>query len=81
MHPAMEAKVRCVAAITTLLQHAVEVGQAQIAKEGILQMMLEMARSDEHVQQLAASEAIIAATQKKKDSSMVSENIFFYIFR
>ena len=34
-------------------------------------MMLEMARSEEYVQQLVAAEAIIASTQKKKDSSMV----------
>ncbi len=43
----------------------------QIAKEGILQMMLQMAKSDEYLQQLVASEAIIASTQKKKDSNMV----------
>ncbi len=72
LNPSLETKVRCMAAITTLLKHAVEVGQAQIAKEGILQMTLEMAKSDEYVQQLVAAEAIIAATQKKKDSSMVS---------
>ena len=43
----------------------------QIAKDGILQMMLEMAKSDDTLQQLVACEAIIAATHKKKDSSML----------
>lgn len=71
LDPSLESKVRCMVAITTLLQNAVEIGQAQIAKEGILQMMLEMAKSDDYVQQLVSSEAIIAATQKKKDSSMI----------
>ena len=69
MDPAMESKVRCLAAITTLLQNAVEIGQAQIAKEGVLQIMLEMAKSSDYVEQLVACEAIIAATQKKKDSA------------
>ena len=71
LDPSLESKVRCMVAITTLLQNAVEIGQAQIAKDGILQMMLEMAKSDDYVQQLVSSEAIIAATQKKKDSSMI----------
>ena len=34
-------------------------------------MMLEMAKSDDTLQQLVACEAIIAATHKKKDSSML----------
>ena len=76
MDPSMESKVRCVVAITTLLQNAVEIGQAQIAKEGILQIMLTMANSDEYLQQLVASEAIIASAQKKKDTSvLISQGI------
>ena len=71
LDPSMEAKVRCVVAITTMLQNATEVGQAQIAKEGILQIMLAMANSDEYLQQLVAAEALIAAAQKKKDTSMI----------
>ena len=34
-------------------------------------MMLVMARSDEYVQQLVASEAIIAAASKKKDATAI----------
>lgn len=71
MDPSMESKVRCIVAITTLLQNASEVGQAQIAKEGILQMMLTMAGSEDHLQQLVAAEALIAAAQKKKDTNLI----------
>ena len=35
-------------------------------KEGLLEMMLGMARRDEYIQQLMASEAIIAASRKKR---------------
>ena len=38
-------------------------------------MMLTMANTDDFVQQLAASEALIAATQKKKDSSMIVSQV------
>ena len=34
-------------------------------------MMLVMARSDEYIQQLVASEAIIAAASKKKDATAI----------
>ncbi len=74
-NPTLETKVRCIAAITTLLKHAVEVGQAQLSKEGIVPLMLSMAGSDESVQQLVAAEAIIAAAAKKKDTSVVSDII------
>lgn len=76
VNPSMESKVRCVAAISTLLKNAVELGQAQIAKDGVIQMMLAMANSGEYVQQLVASEAIIAATQKKKDTgTLITQGI------
>ena len=71
LDPSMESKVRCTTAITTLLKHAVELGQGQIAKDGVISMMLEMAKSDEYVMQLVAAEALIASTAKKKDSSMI----------
>ena len=69
--PDTEACVRAVVAITTLLNGCPELGTSQVGKEGVLQMMLTMAKTDDYVQQLAASEALIAATQKKKDSSMI----------
>jgi len=69
--PSTESCVRAVVAITTLLNGCPELGTSQVGKEGVLQMMLTMANTDDYVQQLAASEALIAATQKKKDSSMI----------
>ena len=42
-----------------------------LLQEGVLQMMLVMARSDEYIQQLVASEAIIAAASKKKDATAI----------
>ena len=62
--------MRVVAAVTTLLLHAPELGNTQI-REGLLEMMLVMARSDDYIQQLVASEAIIAAASKKKDVTVI----------
>ena len=42
-----------------------------LLKEGVLQMMLVMAQSDEYIQQLVACEAIIAAASKKKDATAI----------
>jgi len=70
MDPGIESKVRIVVAITTLLTNAPELGNSQL-KEGLLEMMLVMARSDEYIQQLVASEAIIAAASKKKDVTAI----------
>lgn len=70
MDPGIESKVRVVAAVTTLLLHAPELGNTQI-REGLLEMMLVMARSDDYIQQLVASEAIIAAASKKKDVTVI----------
>merc|ERR1712198_289249 len=69
--PGLESKVRITVAITTLLKHAPELGNSQLTKEGFLQMLLAMAQSDEYIEQLVASEAIIAATAKKKDASSI----------
>ena len=68
--PGIESKVRVVAAVTTLLLHAPELGNTQI-REGLLEMMLVMARSDDYIQQLVASEAIIDAASKKKDVTVI----------
>ena len=70
LSPDTESKVRLVAAVTTLLLHAPELGNTQI-KEGLLEMMLVMARSEDYIQQLVASEAIIAAASKKKDVTVI----------
>ena len=55
--------------MTTLLLHAPELGNTQI-REGLLEMMLVVARTEDYIHQLVASEAIIAAASKKKDVTM-----------
>lgn len=70
LDPSMESKVRVVVGITTLLTNAPELGNSQL-KDGLLQMMLVMAQSDDYIQQLVASEAIIAAASKKKDVTAI----------
>lgn len=69
--PSTESCVGAVVGMTTLLNGCPELGQSQISKEGVLSMMLTMAKTDDYVQQLAASEAIIASCQKKKDTAMI----------
>ena len=71
LDPGLESKVRITTAITTLLKHAPDLGNAQLQKEGFLQMLLAMAQSDEYIEQLVASEALIAATAKKKDANAI----------
>jgi len=71
MDAGLESKVRITVAITTLLKHAPELGNSQLTKEGFLQMLLAMAQSDEYIEQLVASEALIAATAKKKDATAI----------
>jgi len=58
-------------AVTTLLKHAPDLGNSQLTKEGFLQMLLAMAGSEEYIEQLVASEALIAATAKKKDAASI----------
>jgi len=67
----LESKVRITVGITTLLKHAPELGNSQLTKEGFLGMLLAMAGSEVHIEQLVASEAIIAATAKKKDAQSI----------
>merc|ERR1712213_211443 len=71
LDPSIESHVRAVVAITTLLKNAPELGSGQVGKEGVLQMMLTMAQSDDKVQQIVAAEALIAASAKKKDTTQI----------
>ena len=45
LEPSIESKVRVVVAITTLLKHAPDLGTSQLTKDGMLEMMMGMARS------------------------------------
>ncbi|KAF7987508.1 hypothetical protein HCN44_003270 [Aphidius gifuensis] len=76
LDPEIEAKVRVTVAITTLLLGPLDVGNAIIARDGILQMILVMATSDDILQQKVACECIIAAASKKdKATTIISQGI------
>ena len=72
MDQSIESKVtKLVVAITTFLTNAPEMSNNKL-KEGLIEMMLVMARSDEYIiQELVASEAIIADASKKKDVTAI----------
>lgn len=71
LSPDFEAKVRVTVAITSLLTGTVDVGNAIIAREGILAMILAMATTDDVLQQKVACECVIAATSKLDKAKMV----------
>lgn len=50
--PGMESKVRVVVAVTTLLLGPLDVGSGIVSKEGVLEMILVMANSDNFLQQV-----------------------------
>ncbi|XP_014479651.1 PREDICTED: protein unc-45 homolog B [Dinoponera quadriceps] len=74
--PDIESKVRVVVSITTLLLGPLDVGNAVVAKEGILEMILVMAGTDDVMQQKVACECIVAAASKKdKASAIISQGV------
>lgn len=74
--PDIESKVRVVVAITTLLLGPLDVGNSIIAKEGILQMILVMAGTDDILQQKVACECIVAAASKKdKATAIINQGV------
>ena len=50
--PEIQAKIRVVVAITTLLLGPLDVGSSIVAREGILEMILVMANSGDFLQQV-----------------------------
>ncbi|CAD1478878.1 unnamed protein product, partial [Heterotrigona itama] len=74
--PDIESKVRVVVAITTLLLGPLDVGNTIIAKEGILEMILVMAGTDDVLQQKVACECIVAAASKKdKATTIINQGV------
>lgn len=74
--PDLESKVRVTVAITALLRGPLDVGNAVISKEGILDMILVMAQTDDHLQQKVACECLIAAASKKdKARSIIDKGV------
>nr|KAF7427020.1 hypothetical protein H0235_006714 [Vespula pensylvanica] len=74
--PDIESKVRVVVAITTLLLGPLDVGNSVVAKEGIMEMILVMAGTEDPLQQKVACECIIAAASKKdKATAIISQGV------
>lgn len=65
MSPDLESKVRVTVAITSLLRGPLDVGNYIISKEGILEMILVMAQTEDVLQQKVSCECLIAAASKK----------------
>ncbi|KAL7631535.1 UNVERIFIED_CONTAM: hypothetical protein RMT77_018159 [Armadillidium vulgare] len=63
--PEIENKVRVTVTLTTLLLGPLDVGNTFIGRDGILEMLLVMAKSGEELEQKVACEALIAASSKK----------------
>lgn len=76
LEPEIESKVRVTVAITSLLRGPLDVGNAVISKEGIMEMVLVMAGTDDVLQQKVASECLIAAASKAdKAKAIISQGI------
>ncbi|XP_063540914.1 protein unc-45 homolog B [Cydia strobilella] len=63
--PDLESKVRVTVAITSLLRGPLDVGNYIISKEGIMEMILVMAQTEDPLQQKVSCECLIAAASKK----------------
>ncbi|KAK0176381.1 hypothetical protein PV328_000524 [Microctonus aethiopoides] len=76
LDPEIESKVRVTVAITTLLLGPLDVGNSIVARDGILQMILVMASTDDPLQQKVACECIIAAASKKdKANTIINQGV------
>lgn len=69
--PDIESKVRVTVAITALLRGPLDVGNAIIARDGILPMILVMANTEDELQQRVACECIIAAASKQDKAKAI----------
>jgi hypothetical protein len=68
--------VRVTVAITALLRGPLDVGNAIIGKEGIIEMILVMANSEDVLQQKVACECLIAAASKAdKAKAIISQGV------
>ncbi|KAH8398128.1 hypothetical protein KR215_006157 [Drosophila sulfurigaster] len=73
LSPDMESKVRVTVAITALLNGPLDVGNQIVSRDGILQMILAMATTDDLLQQRVACECLIAASSKKDKAKALCE--------
>ncbi|XP_022901032.2 protein unc-45 homolog B [Onthophagus taurus] len=74
--PDIESKVRATVAITTLLRGPIDVGNAVIGRDGIIEMVLVMANTEDPLQQKVACECIVAAASKAdKAKAIITQGI------
>ncbi|GLV38330.1 uncoordinated 45 [Carabus blaptoides fortunei] len=74
--PDIESKVRVTVAITSLLRGPLDVGNAVMGREGIMEMILVMAGTEDILQQKVACECIIAAASKQdKAKAIISQGV------
>ncbi|KAJ1520262.1 hypothetical protein ONE63_004467 [Megalurothrips usitatus] len=74
--PELESKVRVVVALTSLLLGPLDVGNNIVARDGMMEMILVMAGTDDILQQKVACECIIAASSKKdKIKSIIAQGV------
>lgn len=74
--PEIESKVRVVVALTCLLLGPLDIGNTIVAREGMLEMILVMANTEDKLQQKVACECIIAAASKKdKIKSIITQGV------
>ncbi|XP_026806127.1 protein unc-45 homolog A [Rhopalosiphum maidis] len=83
LDPDIESKVRAISTITVLLMGPIDVGNSIISRDGIIEMILTMATTNDKVQQKIACECIIAATSKKskitpivKQGTQILKNLY-----
>lgn len=69
--PDIESKVKVTVAIMALLTGPLEVGNYVMGKDGVMEMILAMATSDDPVQQKAACECIVASITKQDKAQFV----------
>ena len=65
LSPDLESKVRVTVAITQLLLGPLDCGNSIISREGIMEMIIMMATTDDLLQQKVACECLLAAASKK----------------
>lgn len=76
LNPDIESKVRAVVSITSLLRGPLDVGNSIIGKEGIMEMILVMANTEDELQQKVASECLIAAASKQdKAKTIINQGV------
>lgn len=76
LNPELENKIRVVVAITTLLLGPLDIGNTIVSRDGMINMIIGMANSEDVLQQRVACECIIAASTKKdKVKSIIAQGV------